>query len=101
LTAYQLSEVDRETSIGKPEIATPVTKELEAMTNNGTAGGTTLNGEPPAPSSVGIVGASGLHYVRVFDNGAKHELIGPFRTRDQAQPEVAKWIARFKSVLQQ
>jgi hypothetical protein len=97
LTAYQLSEVDRETSTGKLESpATPVTKELEAMTDDGTAGGTALNREPPAPSAVGIVGASGLHYVRVFHNGAKHELIGPFRTREQAQTEAAKWIARFQ-----
>jgi hypothetical protein len=101
LTAYQLSEVDRETSTGKPEIATPVTKELEAMTNDAPVGGTTLNREPPAPSSVGIVKASGLHYVQVYDNGAKHELIGPFRTRELAQGEATKWIARFQLKSQQ
>jgi hypothetical protein len=34
-----------------------------------------------------ILKASRLHYVRGFDNGAKHELIGRFRTREQAQTE--------------
>ncbi len=100
LTAYQLTEIDREASAGKPESpAEPVTAELE--TNDATAEGTASNRKSPAPSSVGIVKANGLHYVQVYDNGAKHELIGPFRTREQAQAEAAKWIARFKSELQQ
>jgi hypothetical protein len=99
LAAYQLSEIDREVLARKAELpAEPVAAKLE--TNGATAEGTALNREPPAPSSVGIVKASGLHYVRVFDNGARHELIGPFRTREQAQIEAAKWIARFKSELQ-
>lgn len=99
LTAYQLPEVDREVLTRKAEIpAEPVAAKLE--TYDATAEGTASNREPPAPSSVGIVKASGLHYVRVVDNGAKHELIGPFRTREQAQTEAAKWIARFKSELE-
>lgn len=57
--------------------------------------------KPSAPSSVSIVVASGLHYVRVYDNGAKHELVGPFRTREQAQTEAAKWIEGFKAAIQQ
>jgi hypothetical protein len=103
LTAYKLSEIDPQAPAGKPEVpADLVTTELAAVVNDATAEGTTLmNMEPPAPSFVGIVKASGLHYVRVFEHGAKHELIGPFRTREQAQIEAAKWIARFKSELQQ
>ena len=102
LTAYQLSEIDREALAGKPEIpAEPIKKELEAIANDATAEGAALNRKSPAPSSVGIVKASGLHYVQVYDNGAKHELIGPFRTREQAQAEAAKWIERFKSEPQQ
>jgi len=82
LTAYQLTEIDPEASAGKPEIpAEPV--------------------KPPASSSVGMVKANGLHYVQVYDNGAKHERIGPFRTREQAQAEAAKWLERFKSEPQQ
>ncbi|CAN7679786.1 hypothetical protein LJR231_005469 [Phyllobacterium sp. LjRoot231] len=102
LTAYQLSEIDREALAGKPEIPAQAVKEgLEAITNDATAEGTALNRKPPAPSSVGMVKANGLHYVQVHDNGAKHELIGPFRTREQAQTEAAKWIERFKSEPQQ
>jgi hypothetical protein len=53
-----------------------------------------------AASSVGIVVATGLHYVQVNDRGVKHELIGPFRTREQAQAEVAKWVDRFRAELE-
>lgn len=99
LTAYQLSEIDREVLARKAEVPPePVAATLERY--DATAEGTALNREPSAPSSVSIVKASGLHYVQVFDNGAKHELIGPFRTREQAQAEAAKWIARFKSELE-
>lgn len=52
--------------------------------------------KPSAPPSVGIIIATGLHYVQVRDNGAKHELIGPFRTREQAQSEAAKWTGALK-----
>jgi hypothetical protein len=102
LTAYKLSEIDPQAPAGKPEVPVDlVTAELEAIANDATAEGTTLNTEPPAPSSVGMVKANGLHYVQVYDNGTKHELIGPFRTREQAQTEAAKWIERCKSEPQQ
>ncbi|CAN7719949.1 hypothetical protein LJR231_006101 [Phyllobacterium sp. LjRoot231] len=102
LTAYELSDIDPEVPAGKPEVpADLVTAELEAVANKAASEGTILNREPPAPSSVGLVKANGLYYVRVYDNGAKHELIGPFRTREQAQAEAAKWIKRFKSEPQQ
>lgn len=48
-------------------------------------------------SSVSIVVATGLHYVQVNDRGVRHELIGPFRTREHAQAEVAKWTDRFSA----
>lgn len=51
-------------------------------------------------TSVGIVVATGLHYVQVKDCGVRHELIGPFRTREQAQAEVAKWVDRFRVELE-
>jgi hypothetical protein len=98
LTAYKLSEVDPQASAGKREIpADLVTAKLESIANDATAEGTASTRKPPAPSSVDMVKANGLHYVQVYDNGAKHELIGPFRTREQAQTEAAKWIERFKS----
>ena len=101
LSAYHLSEVDWGTSSGKSEIAARITKELEAMSDDGTAPGTALNREPPAPSSVVIVRDSGFHYVQVFDNGAKYALIGPFRKRELAQGEAARWIARLQLESQQ
>jgi len=95
LTAYKLSGIAPEASAGS------VTEKLEAIANDATVEGTALNRKPPAPSSVGMVKANGLHYVQVYENGAKHELIGPFRTREQAGTETAKWIERFKSEFQQ
>ncbi|PSH61693.1 hypothetical protein CU102_26635 [Phyllobacterium brassicacearum] len=95
LSAYQSSESVPESSTNKPEIpATPVTDEIEA---NDMIVDKTLTREPSAPSSVGIVKSSGLHYVQVHNNGTQHALIGPFRTRELAQGEAAKWVARCQS----
>ena len=98
LSAYQSSESDPEISTSRPEIpATPATAEIEA--NDMMIEDKTLNREPSAPSSVGIVKSSGLHYVQVYNNGAQQALIGPFRTLELAQGEAAKWIARCQSEL--
>lgn len=100
LSAYQSSESVPESSTNKPEIpATPVTDEIEA--NDMMIVDKTLTREPSTPSSVGIVKSSGLHYVQVYNNGTQHALIGPFRTRELAQGEAAKWIARCQSESQQ
>jgi hypothetical protein len=102
LTGYQRSEIDPKASAGKPEIPVDlIAAELEAVTNDAMAEGDALNRKPPAPSSVGMVKANGLHYVQIYDKGAKHELIGPFRTREQAQAEAAKWIEHLKPDPQQ
>lgn len=99
-SAYQSSEIDQESSSHKPEILSrPVPAEFEA--NDMVIEDKALNREPSAPSSVGIVKASGFHYVQVYNNGAQHALIGPFRTLELAQGEATKWIARFQLESQQ
>ena len=101
LSAYQSSESVSGSSTNKPEIpATPVTDEIEA--NDMMIVDKTLTREPSAPSSVGIVKSSGLHYVQVYNNGTRRALIGPLpRTRELAQGEAAEWIARCRSNSQQ
>jgi hypothetical protein len=71
------------------------------MANEMTIEDKALNSKSSAPTSVGIVTSSGLHYVQVYHNGAQHALIGPFRTRELAQGEAAKWIAHFQLESQQ
>lgn len=94
LSAYQSTESDPESSTNKPEIsATPITDEVEV---NDMIEDKALNRQPITPSSVGVVTSSGLHYVQVYNNGAQHALIGPFRTLELARGEAAKWIARFQ-----
>lgn len=45
---------------------------------------TSVEVKRPCSSSLDIIIASGLHYVQVNDSAARQELIGPFRTREQA-----------------
>jgi hypothetical protein len=105
LRAYTHPDADPDTGAERSMIGSPtemisshraISGTHEAKANEATTVEVTEHDvEPLASSPIGVVKAYGLHYVQVYTHGTAHELIGPFRTRGEAQTEAAKWIGRF------